>query len=289
MVQPSLTIEQIVAKTADLPTIPAAALAVMRETNSAESCARTVAAHIKKDQALTARVLRLANSAFYGLSRRVVDVNDAVVMLGMKAVHNLAMVASTYPWLSRPLSGYGLGPKEMWTHSFAVATGAELIAKRSGRVDPSIAFTAGLLHNVGKVALSVLLENRVKAFIALAIRDNLTFDEVERKILGFDHCEVGGYLGELWNLPDDIVAAIRWHHHPNEAESPNLIVDAVHMGDFMTMSMGFGLGADGLRYDFCEDTMVRLGIRADELDEVLGAFIEAYEEYEKLFEGFDYK
>lgn len=289
MVQPSLTIEQIVAKTADLPTIPAAALAVMRETNRAESCARTVAEHIKKDQALTARVLRLANSAYYGLARRVVDVNDAVVMLGMKAVHNLSMVASTYPWLSKPLKGYGLGPKEMWTHSFAVATGAELIAKRSGRTDPSVAFTAGLLHNVGKVALSIWLENRVQAFIALALRDNLTFDEVERKILGFDHCEVGGYLGEVWNLPEDIVAAIRWHHHPNEAEPPNLTVDAVHMGDFMTMSMGFGLGADGLRYDFCEDTMVRLGIKPEELDEVLAQFIEAYEDYEKLFEGFDSK
>ncbi|MBX3120078.1 MAG: HDOD domain-containing protein [Fimbriimonadaceae bacterium] len=289
MVQPSFTIEQIVAKTADLPTIPAAALAVMRETNRPESCARTVAQHIKKDQALTVRVLRLANSAYYGLSRRVVDVNDAVVMLGMKAVHNLSMVASTYPWLSRPLKGYGLGPKEMWTHSFAVATGSELVAKHSGRVDPSVAFTAGLLHNVGKVALSIWLENRVQAFIALAIRDNLTFDEVERKVLGFDHCEVGGYLGELWNLPEDIVAAIRWHHHPNEADPVNLTVDAVHMGDFMTMSMGFGLGADGLRYDFCEDTMVRLGIRHDELDELLGAFIEAYEDYERLFEGFDSK
>lgn len=287
MLGTALTLEEIVRGTPDLPTIPAAALQVMRETASAEANARSVANYIAQDQALTARVLRLSNSAYYGFQRQITSINESVVILGMRAVHNLAVVAATYPWMSRQLRGYGLEPKAMWTHSFAVAAGAELIARTTKRAPEPTVFSAGLLHNIGKVALSVWLESKIEGIVSLALRTNSTFDEVERKVLGYDHAEVGAYLGEQWNLPAELVVAIRYHHNPNAAEPPSPVADCVHIGDFMTMSMGFGLGADGLRYDFCEDTLTRLGLRAEDIDELLGEFIETYERYEQLIEAFD--
>lgn len=281
----SLSIEEIVQKTTDLPSIPAAALAVMREAESETGSANSVAHHIAQDQALAARVLRLSNSAFYGLAGEVTDLQESVVVLGMRCVRNLAMVASTYPWMVKPLTGYCLGPKEMWTHSFGVAIAAQEITKLTRTGDPDVAFTAGLLHNLGKVALSIWLENRIPMFIAVANQEDLTFNEVERKLLGYDHAEVGEYLGKQWNLPKQIREAIRYHHEPSAATPTSPIIDSVHIGDFLTMSMGFGLGGDGLRYDYDPEAWARLNLEVENMDQVADRFVSSYQEYEKLFEA----
>ncbi|MBI3721807.1 MAG: HDOD domain-containing protein, partial [Fimbriimonas ginsengisoli] len=196
-----MTLEAILKQTTDLPTFPAAALAVLKETSSADASANSISKHITQDQALTARVLRLANSAYYGLPRQVMDVSESVIVLGTRTVRNLCMVAATYPWMSRPLPGYGLEPYHLWVNSFSVALGSKLIAERTGAAQSDSAFTAGLLHNIGKVALSAWLENKLGSVQQIAQAEGLSFDEVERRMFGFDHAEVGAFLAERWNLP----------------------------------------------------------------------------------------
>lgn len=286
MISSSLKLEDILRKTSDLPTLPRAALNVIRETESPTASAASVAQHIGMDQALTARVLRLANSAYFGLSRQVADIQEAVVILGMRNVRNLAIVASTFPWMSKPLKGYRLGPRQMWTHSFCVAVAAKELAIKTRKADPDLAFTAGLLHNIGKVALSVWLENKIDAMINVAVRENLTFDQMERKILGFSHAEVGAFLADQWSLPKILIDAIEYHHSPNEVPEPNPLVDYVHIGDYVTMSVGLGLGADGLRYEFYPEALARVDIDHADIDEVLDSFLEAQEAYEQLFDEF---
>ena len=284
MASETLTLEDIVNKTADLPSLPAAAIAVMRESESATGSAQTVARYLSQDQALTVRVLRLANSAFYGLSRQIMDVPEAVVVLGMRCVRNLCLVASTYSWMSKPLKGYSLGPRERWAHSFGVAVGAQLVANKARAAASDQAFTAGLLHNVGKVALSVWIEDKMNGMMAIACRDGLTFDEVERKTLGYDHAEVGAHLGVIWNLPNPLVDVMRFHHHPNDSVANGPLVDCVHVADYLTMSMGLGLGGDGLRYDFQSEAIDRLELDAADIDILADEFIRSYEDHEKLFE-----
>lgn len=286
MISSTLKLEDIVRKTSDLPTLPKAALNVIRETESPTSSASTVAHHIGMDQALTARVLRLANSAYFGLARQVSDIQESVVILGMRNVRNLAIVASTFPWMSKPLKGYRLGPRQMWTHSFCVAVAAKELALKTRKADPDLAFTAGLLHNIGKVALSVWLENKIEAMMNVAVRENLTFDQMERKLLGFSHAEVGAYLADQWSLPKVFVEAILYHHSPNESPNPNPVADYVHIGDYITMSVGLGLGADGLRYEFYPEALERVAIDHADIDEVLDSFLEAQEAYERLFDDF---
>lgn len=283
MIAATLKLEEILQKTTDLPTLPKAALQVMREADNPHSSAASVAHLIGQDQAITARVLRLANSAYFGLARQVTDLQEAVVVLGMRNVRNLIIVASTFPWLTRPLKGYKLGPRQMWTHSFCVGVAAKELAHRTKLADPDVAFTAGLLHNIGKVALSIWLENKVEAMMNLAAREKLTFDQVERKLLGFSHADVGGHLAERWNLPTVFVEAIAFHHSPNSAPNPSAVTDYVHIGDFMTMSVGLGLGADGLRYEFQPEAMARVGIDESDVDSVLDSFLEAHEAYDALF------
>ena len=280
----SLTIDDIVSRTADLPTLPAAALAVMRETDSPTGSAQSVAKYLAQDGSLTARVLRLANSPYYGLSRSVVDVSEAVVVLGMRNVRNLALVASSYPWLTKPLKGYALAPNEMWRHSFGVAVAASLTAERSRKVSKDEAFVAGLLHDLGKTAISVWLENKLPAMLKLAEREQIPFDEVERKVLGYDHMEVGAHMAEHWNLPQTLVDVMRYHHRPDDAPNNNPMIDCVHIGDYLAGSMGYGLGGDGLGYQFSENAVQRLGLNLEDLDILADAFLVGYEQHERLFE-----
>lgn len=284
MTSASLTIEDIVAKTQDLPTLPAAALKVIQQTTSSETTAGQIAATLASDQALAARVLRLANSAYYGLSRQIAGLQDAVVVLGTQSVRNLALVASSYPWLSRPLQGYSLGPKQMWTHSFGTAIGAQLVAQRAQIPMADTVFTAGLLHDIGKVVLSVWLENKVAALYSLAVHEGVPFDVAERKLLGFDHTEVGRYVAAQWNLPEPILDAVRFHHDPNASQPSSPVADAVHVGDYLTMALGFGLGGDGLQYVLYGEALERLRLSAEDLDQVTDAFVASYERYEALFE-----
>ncbi|MBV6458496.1 MAG: hypothetical protein HONBIEJF_01624 [Fimbriimonadaceae bacterium] len=279
-----ITIEDIVRKTTDLPSVPAAALKVMRESESPNGTAANVASGLSQDQSLSARVLRLANSPYYGLTKQIVNLQEAVVVLGMRSIRNLAMVAATYPWMTRPLKGYCLGPKEMWTHSFGVAVGSQMVAQQAKMANHETVFVAGLLHDLGKLALSIWLEGKLAAMINLAGRDGLTFDQAEQRVLGFDHTEVGAHLGNAWNLPDVLVTAIRYHHQPNACTPHDPVTDCVHVGDYLTMTLGFGIGGDGLHYAFYTDALDRLGLTLDDLDRISDDFVSNYEAYEAFFQ-----
>lgn len=279
-----LTLQEIIAKTTDLPSIPKAAIQVIQHCERNSTSAGSIAELSAQDQALSIRVLRLANSAYYGLSRQVSDLQEAVVVLGVRSVKNLALIASTYPWMSDPLKGYCLGPMQMWTHSFGTAMGAQLIAKRAKLSRDDTAFTAGLLHDLGKVALSIWLENRIGPMIALAKRDDLTFDEAERKVLGFDHTQVGEHLAESWNLPSSLVHAIRYHHDPNSCVEDQEIVDCVHLADYLTMTLGYGIGGDGLHYRIYDEPFRRLNLMPSDLDAIADGLDEAFANYSEALE-----
>lgn len=287
MISNTLTIDDILQKTTDLPTIPTAALAVMREADSSTGSAQSVAKALSQDQSLTVRVLRLANSAYYGLNRKVIEPQEAVVVLGLRCVKNLVMVASTYPWMTRSLKGYEMDPSALWSHSFATAIGSQMVAKRCGKAPDDVAFTAGLLHNIGKVALSVWLENKLAGLTSIAERGGLPFDEIERKFLGYDHAEVGAALGERWNLPEPLVLAIRNHHRPSEQNPTSPLTDAVHLGDHLAMNLGIGLSGEGLRYEFDQDAAERLDLNQQDLDEMLIDFLATYQQHERLFQEYE--
>ncbi len=263
----------------------AAALRVIRETESSTSTAQTIAAILANDQALSMRVLRLANSAYYGLSRKVSELQEAVVILGMRSIKNLALVAATYPWMNRPVAGYCLGPKAMWTHAFGTAIGAQLVSRVSGKGKDDVAFTAGLMHDLGKVALSIWLENKINAILLYSNRENITFDEAERKILGYDHTQVGEHLARGWNLPEELVQCVRWHHNPSGmGPDVSAYVDCVHVGNYLTLMMGFGIGGDGLNYRFDESSLARLGLDPQDLDVLASDFVISFEKYERMFD-----
>lgn len=194
----------------DLPTIPAVLGRILTVVDGERSSARDLVEVIEVDQALTSRVLKLANSALFGLSRKVATVPRAVVLVGFNTVRNLALGVKV--WDTLAAGGRQRGKvEELWHHSALVAAAAKLMAAKIRGANPDMSFTAGLLHDVGKLVFSLKLGLRYWSIIE-AVSDGSQLAAVEREVLKVDHAEVGGWLSEAWRLPAEIVSAIRDHH-----------------------------------------------------------------------------
>jgi len=197
------------------------------------------------DPALAALVLRFANSAYFGLGHPVSTVQLAVAYLGMDTVRSLVLAASMAAVLNRPVPGYGLGRGELWKHSIGVAASARLVTMRFGHKVSEEAYHAGLLADIGKLALDTLLRDESGPGL---LDNSVPFHELEDLLFGVDHATLGAEMARRWNLPAPLVDAIRNHHRPAQAREGALLAAAVHVADSAMMTLGIGLGYDGLRY-----------------------------------------
>lgn len=245
-----------------LEPLPAHVLEAMRLLDDLSSSAEAVAAAVGRDPVLAARVLRLANSALYMRTRRVANLRDAVVLVGFAAVRSLLFTAVAYDAFAPGAPGYGLDRVRMWQHALAVASVARHLAQTRG-LDAEAAFVAGLLHDIGKMALSQSLEDQYPAVLQ-AVEEGADFAEAERAVLGCDHAEVGAEAARRWSLPEPLVQAIEHHHRPDEVAEPGL-ADVVHVADALSVMLGFGVGADQLMHRCSEGALQRLGLSADEI------------------------
>jgi putative nucleotidyltransferase with HDIG domain len=261
-------LQQLVQTIRDLPALPEVVVRVMRMADDPRSDAQSIARVIATDQAMTARVLKLANSAFYGLPRRVSTLSEAVVILGFRTIKNLAIAASTFELLNREIAGYWLQRGELWRHSLACAIGAQLIAQRVRLPVTEEAFVAGLLHDIGKVAINLFVREQYEQIMERALQDRIPFVEAEQAVLGFNHAMAGALIAEKWNLPPSLVAVIQYHHQPSHAPGAEGIVFAVHLADILSITLGIGIGGDGLYYTLEEGTLERFGLQQTDIDEV---------------------
>jgi putative nucleotidyltransferase with HDIG domain len=261
-------LQQLVQTVRDLPALPEVVVRVMRLAEDPRSDAQSIARVIATDQAMAARVLKLANSAFYGLPRRVSTLSEAVVILGFRTIKNLAIAASTFELLNREIAGYWLQRGELWRHSLACAIGAQLIARRVRLPVSEEAFVAGLLHDIGKVAINLFVREQFDQIMERALQDRIPFVEAEQAVLGFNHAMAGGLIAEKWNLPPLLVSVIKYHHQPSSAPEKEPMISVVHLADLLSITMGMGIGGDGLYYVLEEGTLAMFGLEQVDIDEL---------------------
>ncbi len=190
----------------ELPTIPVLLARILTVVDGDRSSVRDLVEVMQRDQSLTARVLRLANSGFFGYSRQVASVSRAVMLLGFSTVRNLALGVKIWETLA-----VERGPSlaDLWAHSALVGAAARLIAQRTRAADPEEVFTAGLLHDVGRVILTLRFKERYGAVSAGPAAELVAR---EREAFGVDHAQAGAWLAEAWQLPFAIASTAAHHH-----------------------------------------------------------------------------
>ena len=227
--------------------LPQTTVRIVQLTNQPDSSMTELAQVLEQDQALSARVLRVANSAYFGLPRQVTSIRDAVVLLGQSTLRSLVFTASVVGVLGREVAGYGLGKGALWQHSVAAARAARHLSERVG-LDSDEAYVAGLLHDIGKIVLDQYMQDEFARALDLTTDDGIPFDQAERSVFGVDHAEIGGVLAERWELPARLVDAIRHHHRPSAAQTAPRLTAAVHVADLVCLELGLGMGREGLQY-----------------------------------------
>lgn len=237
-----------------LPQVTGRALDLIRDVSSQ----RTELAHLLSlDQGMTGLFLQMVNSAYYGLPRRITSLDEAIGFLGYGRVKEVIVALSARRLLSRPVPAYMLDRAMLWKHSVAVAAGSAWIGRRRLISPHSELYVAGLLHDVGKIALDLMLDHEAQ-WDDGELDDEEIWTNVEREIIGHDHAEVGAVIVRSWNLPDRVVEAVACHHTPAEAKIDPAFTAAVHVANVAALMAGISLGVDGLRYEFSQAAVERL-------------------------------
>lgn len=275
-----LDVKELLKESSKLPPLPAVALQIVKVANDPTTAAEDISRIMSIDQSLSAKVLRLVNSSYYGMKNKISSVKQAVVILGFESVRSLALSTAIMEKFSTESEG-GLARLEFWKHSFGVAMTGRVLARHIGK-SPEIQeqyYMAGLLHDIGKVILDEYFNEHLMVILDRVKHTDSSFYDVERQINDVSHDEIGAFLAAQWRLPPEIQAAIRYHHEPMAAPAQQEIVCATHFANILTKIKGLGSGGDDKIDALSEEAIAFLGIGEDEV----GAIVEV--EMEKEFSG----
>jgi len=253
------------AKVESFPGMPQAAGKLLSLLNNPKVSVNEIEELLRYDPGLTANVLKLANSAYFGLSSKIGSVKQAVILLGSRKLIQLVLASCVHGVMEKPVPGYDLPPGELWRHSVAVAVTAEALVRELKISGVDIIFTAALLHDVGKLALGEFIKDEMEK-IQEAVADGLSFEMAEQNVLGTHHAEVGELILKNWFLPSEILNAVKSHHTPDAVEAPHNLTDIVHVADVLSLMIGIGMGSEGLQYQLSDAAIDRLGLESFQLE-----------------------
>jgi len=246
----------------NLPTLPGIISKLTRMADDPDTTSEQMGKVISKDHILAAKLLKLVNSAFYGFPQRISSLGSAIILLGFNVIKSLIISASIFELMEEQ-------DAELWEHSLGCAVVCSVLAKRLGVNDPEEVSTAGLIHDLGKVAIKMELPRENETINALVGSRQISRFEAEREILGLDHAEVGGWLAKSWNLPVKLVEPISCHHDPSRATSEPLVAAIVHFADIVIRGLGYGHGQDVWVPVLQPRAWELLHLKAPDLDEIL--------------------
>jgi putative nucleotidyltransferase with HDIG domain len=241
----------------------------MHLSRDPECSADTLTNVISKDQALTANLLKLCNSAYYGIPRTIASVKQAIMFLGFHTVRNLVLTSTMREMLDGGRQvGYWYAENGLWRHSIAVAFAAQILGKklRPGSADAS--FTAGLLHDVGKLVMFAKVGERFAEMEKLMGSERISIVEAERRLFGYDHAVIGAKIADHWNFPAELFQAIGYHHEPDKAKGRPLLVVVAHVANCVAQRDGYGM-TGGFSPETVSDFAFRVsGLKDEDLDDL---------------------
>lgn len=220
----------------DIPTLPTIVFELNELLQDANTPITDISDIIEKDQAMSLRVLKLVNSAFYGIHKEVNDIGNAIVLLGFNTVRNAIVSLSVINSFSGLKALEGFEISDFWKHSLAVAVVSKGLAEKTKIASSDSCFVGGLLHDIGKVILAQYFQDLFEKVWKAAKKENLSFYEAEKKEISIDHTIIGAHLATNWELPKNFIDVIRWHHDvKNDTESKKMIL-VIYLSDIIVNS-----------------------------------------------------
>jgi putative nucleotidyltransferase with HDIG domain len=271
-------LEEVLSRIKELPPFPLVVLKVW-ELIGKEAPFKEIAQVVELDEALTSEILKIANSPFFGLKRKISSVQEAVVYLGEKYLLEIVTRSASKRYYQSAHEGYELQRGELWKHSVACALASEALNKRLKQKSDHVLFTAALLHDIGKIVLNSFVKEAFDEIIK-RVKGGLTFVEAEREVLGIDHAEIGGQIAKRWNFPEEIIDAIQYHHEPRKGGP---YARKVHICNVLCSSLGIGAGVDELYERFESELLKELGLNRRDVMALLFDLYQLYEKTQSLF------
>lgn len=277
-----LSLPELIAQVENLPELPQVAMRVSRMMEDPDTHVTELAEVIRLDANMTAQLLRLCNSAAYAVGREIDTVRDAVAVVGFKTLKSIVYTVISHAALNRDIPGYSLGVGALWTNAITCAVYARFLAEDFKFVDPELAFTGGLMRDIGKIVLGEHVGANYRDIESVAVDEEIDFMAAEEQVLGFSHTEVGTRVAQKWKLPNRLVQVIRYHHAPSQmivegAESEDIqLVTLIHLADAFTMMLGAGVGSDGMMYSIDFDALQHIGFDTDDanLERILSQLVD---------------
>ena len=269
-------IETLVQHIGSLPSLPTVLLRVGELLNDPRTSAMNLSRVILEDQALTGRLLRLVNSAFYGFPRRIATITEVLNILGFYQVRNLLLSVTVMDLLENEEAAE-FSPVRLWEHSVGTAVAAGLLARQLCPEDREELFVAGLLHDVGKLVEFQFIRKEFLKVVAVAQAEDLPFRAAEQVVLGFSHDRVGSLLANQWKLPIRLAEAIAYHHRPDLAQAAKREATIVHLADILCHALGIVPGGDDGVPPLDPDAGQRLRFPLTMLEPLIGELETQYE------------
>lgn len=263
-------IQSIIQNVEQLPSLPDVVSKIVNMVNDPDVSFKHVADEIAKDQAITANILKLCNSAYFSKGKEISSIDRAIVILGLKEVKDIVVIATTKSVLNKVIVGYDLARGELWKHGVAVAMLAKKIATECNqKTIADIAFTGGIIHDVGKTVLALFVQSTFKDILNTVTEKSITFQEAEKVVMGFDHQQIGEQVAIKWKFPRVLQSIVRYHHEPmNAPDDHKMIVSIVHVANTLCLMAGIGIGSDGLYHELNYDAIKLLSLKDSELEKL---------------------
>ncbi len=253
----------------NLPTLPPVVTRILALVEDPKATGQQVAEAVSMDQAMVASILKIVNSPFYGLNRRISSISHAILLLGFRTIRNMALSATLLNTFAGPAQTKRFDRGLFWRHSIGCATTARLLAKRLRLVDPEEAFLAGLIHDMGRVIFDHYFSAEFSKLLDRALAGETALMPIERETFGLDHAEVGRLMAQRWNFPAGVTEAIACHHEPERARQSPQLCALIHVADELSHQILMREGGDPLpRGPFDPMMIERIGLT----DEVRASF-----------------
>lgn len=281
-----MTSRELILQNYDIPAVPMVAVKILRLIDEPKTTIEDLQKAIMADQALATRVLKMANSAFYGVRHNVDTISEAIAIMGFNTIRNLTLAVATREVYKR----FGLIEQKLWEHSLGVSIASGIIASTIPLIKNEEAVVAGLLHDVGKVIMNNAEPERFILLTQKVYEERVTYHEIEGDIFGFTHSEAGHILAEKWGFPEVLCDVIRYHHEcykglPDDDPYKRMLCCSVALADAICVRLGVGYRGPMADLDLhTEELCTILNINEDKREEIVSKFKLSYIEEKMMYQ-----